>query len=218
VAEAEGLLIVSALTGLLGWRAMRASRGARRERLLLLDAFLPALTRPGVQTNALGYPIVRGALDGHPIRLELIPDTLAFRALPVLWLEARWVRPHSGRLRLVVQPTGAEYFGDDHTLTRRFHVAGWPAPTEVWGGTGGDELLRRLEAVDPAAAPPPKLISIREDHLCVTFRCAKADPSAYRVLRKARFEAPAVDAAFVAGTIRFLRSIEAGLDGEEVRS
>ena len=140
MASAEGILIASALTGLLGWRSVgvfRRAQVARGEQLRLLDPFLSALAHPDVRANALGYPIVRGRLDGHALRLELVPDTLAFRALPVLWLEARWARPHTGRLRVVVQPTGAEYFGDDHTLTRRFALDGWPLPAEAWGQSGG---------------------------------------------------------------------------------
>ncbi|MEO6056106.1 MAG: hypothetical protein ABIQ49_04630, partial [Gemmatimonadales bacterium] len=153
MATAEGILIASTLTGLLGWRSLRATRAARSEQLHFLDPFLPALEQPEVRASALGYPVARGRLDGHALRLELIPDTLAFRTLPVLWLEARWARPHGGRLRVVVRPTGAEYFGHDHTLTRRFDLGDWPVPAEAWGERGSGDLLQRLLTLDPAAFP-----------------------------------------------------------------
>ncbi|HUR95287.1 MAG TPA: hypothetical protein VMY76_11925, partial [Gemmatimonadales bacterium] len=208
MAEAEGILIVSALSGLLGWRALRATRVATRDQLHLLDPFLPLVGQPHVEVSPLGFPVLRGLLDGHALRLELVPDTLAFRSLPVLYLEARWARPHTGRLRVVVQPTGAEYFGDDHTLTKRYELRGWSVPCQAWGEGRAEALARRLEAVDPAGAAALKLVSVREDQLCVTFRFAKAEPSAYRVLRRARFETSAVDSEFVTDTLRLLRAIE----------
>jgi hypothetical protein len=218
MAEAEGILIASAVAGFLGWRTLRATRAARREQLRLLDAFLPLLSQVRTRVSALGYPVVTGRLDGHALRLELVPDSLAFRALPVLWLEARWAWPHSARLQVVVQPTGAEYFDDDRTLTRRYELRGWPATTQVWGEGGAEDLARRLGAAELAGSPEVKRVSVRADQLCVTFRCARADPAAYRVLRRARFDSPALDARFAAGAFGALRAIERALGGVAVGS
>jgi hypothetical protein len=196
---------------LLGWRVVVATRAARGEQLHLLDRFLPIVANAQVAAGELGYPAIRGSLDGHPVRLELIPDTLGFRALPVLWLEVRWKRSHAGRLLLIRQRTGTEYFDDDSRLSRRLEINGWPVATEVWGEAGGQNLLSRIQTIDPADFPSIKRILVQENELRVTLRCDRGDAPAYRVLRRAKFPSAAASDALVAETVKLLRAVEHAL-------
>jgi len=220
LAETRGILIealfwpkvaaATLLAVLLGRWMFRTYRAARRQRLHALDALLPALDQAEVALTPARFPVARGRLDGSPIRVELVPDTLVLRALPVLWLEARWRRRHQGRLRLVLRPTGTEYFTANNVCRRRLPPPpGWAEPVEIWG-EGGDagEILRRLGALNLADFPSLKQVVITEQELRVTLRCKQGERAAYRVLRAAYFDEEPLEAAQVAQLLGALRTIE----------
>lgn len=182
----------------------------RRQRIHMLDGFLGRLQTAKVGMSPWRYPVVQGALDASPVRVDLIPDTLVLRTLPTLWLQARWLKPHVGRLRVTVEPSGTEYMADDLGLTTRFAPpSGWSRTTEVCGsGSGSLLLLHELQRVDLAAFPSLKLIELTERELKVTMRCARGDRTTYRVLRSAKFAPDAVTPQLIDETLTLLRTVE----------
>ena len=212
-------LCLAAVAGVLLARRLVAAYRAERDRhRRMLDAFVPLVSPAHLVRNGAGLPALRGTLHGSPLIVTLVPDSLAFRALPKLWLEARWARPHPGRLRLLLRPAPADFLADEHGLTQRFAgPARWPFPVEACGS--GPEiypLLQRLEALDLADFPSLKQILITETDLRVTLACEQADRATYRVLRAARFDLRPVGGELVAETLAVLRAVEGALAPERM--
>jgi hypothetical protein len=176
----------------------------------MLDTFLPAVEGPSLRLSPWRYLNLQGRLDGRPARIDLIPDTLIPRALPTLWLQARWAGPHDGWLSVTKGWNGAEYFNEDTDAgTRLPRPASWPADTVVRGDDGGSlALLHRIEHLDLDAYPSLKQLVVTGDEVKVTLRCARGDRGVYRALRSGSFPADAVTPAIVAETLTVLRDIE----------
>lgn len=212
------ILAATALAVLLLWRVLHYRREEHQGRETLLEPFTPRLEKPIPGKDALGYPTVRGSLDGGDLRLALFPDTLVLRTLPTLWLQATWSQPHGGRLRVTLNPSGGDYFTDPSGYTVRFAPPpSWELPAEICGaGSPSLQLLTRLDEVAPTAFPSLKEILVEEDFLRLTFRCARADRTTYRILRSARFEGGPLPVALVDEVLTALRTVEAALQDSEV--
>jgi hypothetical protein len=212
-------LLLAAAAGVFLTRRLVASWRAERDRhRRLLDAFVPLVAPARPFRNGAGLPALRGTFDGSALMVTVVPDSLAFRQLPKLWLEVRWARPHAGRLRLLLRPLPSEYLADEQGLTQRFAgTTRWPFPVEACGsGPEAGALLERIEPLDLAAFPSLKQILITETELRVTMACEKADRGTYRVLRAARFDLQPVGDELVAETLAALRAIEHALAPERM--
>jgi hypothetical protein len=212
-------LCLAAAAGVLLTRRLVAAYHAERDRhRRMLDAFVPLISPARVFRNGAGLPALRGTFHGSALIVTVVPDSLAFRQLPKLWLEVRWARSHPGRLRLLLRPAPSEFLADEQGLTQRF--AGptrWPFPVEACGG--GPEagvLLDRIEPLDLAAFPSLKQILIAETELRVTLVCEKADRGTYRVLRAARFDLQPVGSELAAETLAVLSAVEHALAPERM--
>ena len=184
----------------------------------MLDGFLSVLAEPRTGISPWGYEFVEGRLDGRPIRVSLIPDSLITRTLPTLWLEARWASPHDAWLCVIAQCNGMEYFSDDVDEGQRLNLsADWPDSTVARGkGPQSGALARRLRAMDLEAYHGLKMLTLSETETKVIMRCARGEVPVYRVLRSADFAADSVKPELVQETVRVLRDIERTLAaGEE---
>jgi hypothetical protein len=211
-------LMLAAAAGVLLTRQLLAARHAERvRRRHMLDAFLPRLKNPRLKLGRNGWPVVHGELDGHALTLMLVPDSLAYRTLPRLWLEARWTRPHRARLRLLLRPAGGECPTDGPDWSHRLvGPSRWKVPVEASGsGPEALPLLHQLETVDLAAYPALKQLLVSESDLRLALRCAEADRGAYRVLRAAAFECGPVAEPLVEETLAALRGIEEAFGSRE---
>jgi hypothetical protein len=212
-------LCLAAAAGVLLTRRLVAVYRAERDRhRRMLDAFVPLISPARVFRNGAGLPALRGTFHGSALFVTVVPDSLAFRQLPKLWLEARWARPHPGRLRLLLRPAPSEFLADEQGLTRRF--AGptrWPFAVEACGsGPEAGALLERIESLDLGDFPSLKQILIAETELRVTMACEKADRGTYRVLRAARFDLQPVGDDLVTETLSVLRAVEHALAPERM--
>jgi hypothetical protein len=211
------IAVAAAAAAFLYWQISRYAGEERHGRVVMLDPFRDQVTRPEVSIDALGYPVVNGELDGHPLRLSLFPDTLVMRTLPVLWLQALWTRPHSGRLRVTLEPAGTDYFNEPDDLRTRFaSPEAWQRKAEPCGKNADSlSLLRSLERVDVDELPALKAVEISEQALKLTFRFARADRGTYRVLRSARFQGGPAPDDLVAQVLGGLRQIQDALEEGE---
>jgi hypothetical protein len=209
----------AAAAAFLAWQLLIFVRGERQGREGMLDPFVPRLENPRRGTDALGYPALAGGYGGAELSLSLFPDTLVLRTLPVLWLQARWRRPHEGRLRVTLDPTGTEYFLENRDFHTRFAPpASWQRLAEARGSSSESlHLLHLLEEVPLYAFPDLKSIEVDEQAVSLTFRCARADRKTYRVLRSARFEGKPVAEAMVDEVLEALREIEEAVNPGEDR-
>lgn len=188
------------------WRLFGVRRKDREDRARMLDGFLPEIERPVSSTSPWSYPRVEGRLDGHPVRIDLVPDTLVVRTLPTLWLQLRWMQAYEGSLCVTVDPVGAEFFSDDADCGRLLPgPASWGARTEVHADARGGVLLRRLSAFNPSTYPSLKQLAVLPGEVKITLRCARAERSTYRVLRAAKFDPDCVTPAIVAETLAAAR-------------
>src|ERR1700704_6536288 len=72
-----------------------------------------------VEQEGRAYPILKGKYRARTVTLEPIVDHLAWRKLPVLWLQVTVLEPtrFAGVLDFLARPTGAEYFSHIYNLT-----------------------------------------------------------------------------------------------------
>lgn len=207
--------VVAAVALLLGWRLVAARDDERQTKEHMLDEFLPRIEDPVLGWSTWRCRRIDGRLDGRPVRVDLVPDTLVPRALPRLWLQIRWARPHEGDLCVTVDPIGTEFFSDDGEHGQRLvPPATWNARTGVRGGEGARALLGRLAHLDLIEFPRLKQLTISPHELKATLFCAQGERQVYRVLRAAQFPADCVSPAVVSEALRAVRATEDVLAAE----
>jgi hypothetical protein len=161
------------------------------------------------------YPRLDGMLDGYPVRLDLLPDTLVTRSLPTLWLQLRWALPHEGCFCVTIDPTGAEFFSNDADCGRLLPApSSWRVRAEIHADGTGGVLLRRLSALDLSSYPSVKQISVVDGELRLTVRCARGELQIYRVMRAAKFPPDCVSPSIVAETLSLARAARDVLTAE----
>lgn len=206
VAVAAGLL--------LGWRFLAMFQKEHVGRAHMLDGFADEIAEARKSKSPWRTPRLEGSYQGFPIRVDLVPDTLVQRALPTLWLEVTWARPHVGHLYVTVDPIGTEYMVDDEICAGAVLQTPpvWPSRTRVCGdGETSYRLLDRLVSIDPTDYPDLKQLAVTEQHLKLTMRATRAEFTTYRFLRSANFPADAVTPELISQTLGLLRTTERAL-------
>jgi hypothetical protein len=124
------------------------------------------------------------------------------------------VRPHTGRLRVTLDPSGNEYFSEPDSLRSRFAPpASWRRGAEPCGENADSlHLLRLLEQVDVDRHPALKAVEIGPRALTATFKMGRADRGTYRVLRSANFRPGPASDELVEQVLSALREIENALE------
>jgi hypothetical protein len=211
------IAIAIAAALLFSWRIIAMQRREHHGKDHMLDGFLPELQDARLGWASWRYPTIEGRLDDAPVRIDLIPDTLVVRALPTLYLEARWAHQSRSRLRVILEPNGAEYFAEENGLRVRLAPPlRWPQSAEVRGSDRESKiLLRRLAALPLSDYPSLKQLSLSEKEAKVTLRCAKGERLTYRVLRSATFPPDAVTPALVSQALTLVRSVRKTLMASE---
>jgi hypothetical protein len=153
MAEPQTLLALLLMGALALWQVRRHARGAaerRAWRAAYLDEVRPLLANPRGRVEPNGFARLSGRAAGLPIDLRAIPDTLATRKLPALWLMATLPDPMplEATWHLMLRPRGAETFSAFDRLPRLLP----PVP-----GLPEDSALR-TDA--PAGAPPPLVLDL----------------------------------------------------------
>lgn len=113
----RGLLLLAAVVLGLGvlataWRLWREARQGRAARTALLTEAEPLLAAPRRRIEPSGFPRLAGRFVGREVDLQAVPDALALRKLPALWLLATLTEPQplAGETRIMQRPSGLEPF------------------------------------------------------------------------------------------------------------
>jgi hypothetical protein len=176
----------------LPWMYLRDARRQRRSRSELFTQCLSLFQAYRVTQNGGDFAILEGRYRGHPVKLEPVLDTVAWRKVPSLWLKVTVLAPNPwpGVLDFLVRPQGVEFYSPGADLAHPLRVPpGWPQHAV-------------LNCDDPSKVPPLTLI---EPHialfadqqmkeLLITPRGTRlvrqlwqAERAEYLVLRQARF-------------------------------
>jgi hypothetical protein len=114
---ARWLLFLAALGLALGFiatarRLWREAARGRVNRAAYLSPLLPLLADPRMRLEPSGFPRLSGRFVGRAVDVQAVPDALAFRKLPALWLLVTLTEPQplAGETRIMVRPSGLEPF------------------------------------------------------------------------------------------------------------
>lgn len=194
------------------WAAYATARESRR-RLAMLDGVADRIDYASRSRSPWRYPRLEGALDGSPVRIDLIPDTMVRKDVPSMWGQIAWQRPHAGALIVTIDPRAAEYLKECeiHDRPRLPSPAHWPPRTHVCGDAEGAALLRRLDELDLGARPHLKQLAIGDTEIAVTVRCARARRRPRLLLPSNDFTTDAIDPEVIEEGLGLLREAEARL-------
>lgn len=155
------ILIVLALgLALVAIRTARAFLGAVPDRALARAGYFSAaqdlLTDRIQRTEPTGFARLAGRHAGLHFDLQAVPDTLAVRKLPALWVMVTLTEPQDliGEAHIMARATGLESFS--HFAQMPFEVA---LPPDFPPGC-------TLRCTGPEAIPPPQVM----DRLAQIFR------------------------------------------------
>jgi hypothetical protein len=130
-------------------RLLREGREGRAGRAAFLDAAAALLDDVRIRVEPSGFPRVVGRRGGRDFDLQAVPDALAFRKLPALWLLVTLTGPQpvAGETRLMRRASGLEPFSTFTAL-----------PVEIAAPPGfPPEVTIRMTA--PGAAPAPAIVA-----------------------------------------------------------
>ncbi|MCX8254396.1 hypothetical protein RHAL1_02583 [Beijerinckiaceae bacterium RH AL1] len=195
---------------------LRGVRHARRQAAEKRTIFAPCLgsfADPRLSFAPDGYPRLAGRLGGHECRLGIIPDTLALRRLPQLWLTIALPSPCPlPSLVVTARPRGDDYVSQAFDYPRQVDVPSWLSrDTMVRTGPAPVDLERlRAPLVALFDDPLAKEISLGRKGCRLVYRLAEGERASHLLLRQCRFSAQ-TDPALVEGLVARLAAIEAAL-------
>ena len=173
------ILIIASFVALVAFvvYAVLATRRENLRRMVMLHGALDRFEDPVVTKSPWRYPRIDATYEGSPIRVDLVPDSMLRKGLPVLWAQLTWERPHAGALYVTTTPRAGEYLKEPNIHDRRRYSTpeAWPEDTFVSGDDDtGLEMLGSLEEFDPAPHKRLKQIAITPNDISVTVRAAYA--------------------------------------------
>lgn len=129
------------------------SRARRAARAGYFDLVRPLFAEGEVRLEPTGFARMTGRRDGLGFDFRAVPDALAFRKLPVLWVMVTLIRPLpiGATVSVMARPSGLEPFSSFAALPQSL-----PTPPELPG-----EVALRTD--DARRAPPASLIAAHAD-------------------------------------------------------
>ena len=201
---------------ILALRLSRATRARRTAREGYFDLIAPHMTGLRRAVMPTGFARISGQIGGHLTDLQLIPDTLTWRKLPVLWLLVTQpgALPVSQRIDLMVRPRGVEPFSTFDTL---------PHQTILPQDFPFDASLRSETPLSPAEAallqrhqqllqnPRIKELIIAPEGLRLTFFADEAERGRYLIFREAEMGRDALEPETLAPLLGALADLRADI-------
>jgi hypothetical protein len=189
--HAEVLLACVAVVALVALYGRDAARQKRDRGQFFADC-LHLFERYRVEQEGNSYPSLRGTYRGRTVQLEPIIDHLAWRKLPVLWLQVTVLQPtrFRGVLDFMARATGAEYFSHIYNLQHRLELpAAWPQEAILY--SDDPEGLMPLEALHPHLAlfsdTKLKELVVSPHGARLVWRVDEASRAHYASFREIRF-------------------------------
>ncbi|MBC2835678.1 hypothetical protein [Paragemmobacter straminiformis] len=215
MAEAFVLAAFAALLGAVLLLSRRRQGRVLARRAALLDPCRRLFADTRLRCDAFGFPRMAGTRDGLSYDIQIVPDALAVRKLPALWLLVSLPQsmPVAFTLHLMLRPTGAEGFTRFRSLPNQHDLpAGFPA----------DAALRSDDPVALALAPllqplvtlwgdTLKEIILSPKGLRLTLLLEEADRKTYLILRETDLGQTPVNPAALSRALDALAGLRAAL-------
>ncbi|WP_336490417.1 hypothetical protein [Methylobacterium nigriterrae] len=198
----------------------RRGRAAAAARAAMLEPCAALLAEPVHGRDRAGYGTLRGRFAGLPVEVRLIPEALAFRRLPQLWLSVS-VHVSTGlpaTLDVLRRAVGAEFYAPDELPARYPVPPGWPGETLVRGTRGAGPLLARAAAAlaKILAEPRVKEVLVAPRGVRIVSQLCQGERGAYLLLRECRFPIAQVDPGILRPRLAEAAELTARLSTEEV--
>lgn len=209
-------LSVVALALMVGFQVTHVRR-VKAQRRLSLNSAMTLLADPVLTQDGIGFPTVAGRYRGRPARVELLPDTLAMRELPTLYLvvSVRWRLPLEMPVDLLLRPRSSDIVSPGERYTCEWPIpAQWPQHMRVATPRRGTlpDLERVATLATRLADQRTKSMLIGPGGVRLVAELTRGDISRYRVVRRAAFtfELPAADLTIALDAVHAIaREIEA---------
>lgn len=195
-------LLALPLLGAAGHALYRRALAASAGRAGMLQPCGSVLADPVHGRDRTGYGTLTGRFAGSSVEVRLIPEALAFRRLPQLWLSVSVHRSTglSEILDVLRRVAGAEFYAPEPELLARYPVPpGWPGETLVRGSRGANDLLRRVGApiAKILSEPRVKEVLLTPRGVRIVAQLCQGERGAYLLLRENRFPVPHVGPEFL---------------------
>jgi hypothetical protein len=219
------LLFVGAGIAGLAAKARREHHDMLRQRAALLDAAASLFAEARIAIGHDGFPVLTGRLlDGRPIGLEVIADTLVPRRLPQLWFKLTIHEP-TARCRpsigVLARPTGAEFY----SLVQE--LPDWIAPpfrAEIpllmRGRDASGSDVEQTSAVFARLFSDPGLkeAAVTPRGVRLVRQIAQGERGAHMVYRQIRFPVLQVSPDLVRKALEEAELLNTALDSRSVRA
>ncbi|WP_051439773.1 hypothetical protein [Methylobacterium sp. 10] len=185
-------LLVLPILGAAGYVLYRRSRTASAERTGMLRPCEDLLAEPVHGRDPTGFGTLAGRFLNLPVEIRIIPEALAFRRLPQLWLSVSVHHPMGvrGTIDVLRRVVGAEFYAPADNLPERYDVPeGWPGETLVRGSRSAEPILDRASAAVATilAEPRVKEVLLTPRGIRIVSQLCQGDRGAYLLLRENRF-------------------------------
>lgn len=198
-------------------------RRVREDRGSLFDAVAGLFDNVRVHQDGLNFPVLTGAYRGHPIRLEPVVDTVAFRKLPVLWLVLQQQRELSvgAPVDILLRPMGTEFFSPNNDFGQeRRAVQGFPADARIaspdWRNAPPLTMFAPHQRF--LSDPRAKELYVTEHGVRLVWRLAEGSQTHYRTTRRADLGSVRVLPAELLPVLNTLRGVGDTLSRQVERS
>jgi hypothetical protein len=178
----------------------------RSDRGRLFEECSGLLDDPRVLLRGLDFPLLGGRRAGSQVRLEPVVDTLTLRTVPVLWLVVTVAGPRvaTDRVSVLTRACGTEFYARHDTAEIVAMGPAWPGELAVRADSA--DVVRRHPAMlahihGLMSDDRVKQVVVGPTSARVVWRCATADPGAYRVTRRVDLTRARVDAAALAALL-----------------
>jgi hypothetical protein len=191
-------LLALPILGAAGYALCRRALTASAERAGMLRPCAGLLAEPVEGRDPTGFGTLSGRFAGLPVVIRLIPEAMAFRRLPQLWLSVSVHHPTGvrGTIDVLRRVVGAEFYAPADGLPARYDVPdAWPGETLVRGSPGAEPLLARAsESVASILAEPRvKEVLLTPRGVRIVGQLCQGERGAYLLLRENRFPLTQVD-------------------------
>jgi hypothetical protein len=171
----------------------------KRQRGLFFAECLNLFQSYRVEQDGRAYPQLRGKYRDRTVTVEPIVDHLAWRKLPVLWVQVTVLQStrYRGVLDFLARPTGAEYFSHAYNLAHHMHLpSDWPQ--EALLCCDDPESAVPLETLSPFLTelgdPKFKELVVTPNGVRLMWRVDQASRAHYASFREIKFETVSIDA------------------------
>lgn len=186
-----GLLTLPVL-GAAGYAVYRCGRSAATRRAMMLQPCAALLAAPVHGRDASGYGMLDGSFASLPVAVRLIPEDLAFRRLPQLWLSITVYQATGlpGTIDVVRRANSTEFYAPASELPMGIPTPPeWPGETLVRGSQRAETVLARAVApIAPILADPRvKEVLLTPRGIRIVSQLCEGERSSYLLLRDSRF-------------------------------